>query len=145
MQNASHLLMEIIKRVALVTSSDKDLVGGAIVRGRAGENEWYFEINEVTSQARVYKQELHKFFRSQLKIRPKWGEFEVEIEIHLNPEYPKIDVDNVAKAVLDGIKGHVFHDDSQIMRLLVEKIPAETEKLRIIVRKRPSNSIWDRE
>jgi Holliday junction resolvase RusA-like endonuclease len=106
------------------------------VRGRAAEDVWQFEINEVTSQARVYKQSLHEFFRTQMPLRPKWGEFEVDIQIHLNPNFPQIDVDNVAKAVLDGIKSHVFVDDSQIMRLLVEKLPSESEKLFIVVRKR---------
>lgn len=114
----------------------KDWIGGAVVKGLEAPTHHEFEINEVTSQARVYKQELHKFFRAQFPIRPKWGEFEVDITIHLNPNFPQIDVDNVAKAVLDGIKGHVFFDDSQIMRLLVEKIPSDCEKLNIIVRKR---------
>lgn len=115
---------------------DEDWQGGAVVRGRASQKEWQFEINEVTSQARVYKQALHQFFRVHMPLRPKWGEFEVDIQIHLNPNFPQIDVDNVAKAVLDGIKGHVFVDDSQIMRLLVEKIPTDGEKLVILVRKR---------
>lgn len=144
MQTALPSRLAIIRQAARVTENNK-YIGGAVVRGFAGENEWEFEINEVTSQARVYKQELHKFFRTYMPLRPKWGDFEIDISIYLNPEYPKIDVDNVAKAVLDGIKGHVFHDDSQIMRLLVEKSPSEAEKLRIIVRKRPPNSIWDRE
>lgn len=116
--------------------SMSDWIGGAVVRGRSAENSWEFQINEVTSQARVYKQALHKFFREQMKLHPKWGEFEVEIVIFINPNFPQIDVDNVAKAVLDGIKGHVFFDDSQIMRLLVEKKPANKEQLCILVQKR---------
>ena len=32
-----------------------------------------------------------------------------------------IDVDNIAKCALDGIKGVAFPDDRQVMRLLVEK------------------------
>ena len=115
---------------------DLKWLGGAVVRGRTIGDVWQFEINEVTSQARVYKQALHEFFRTQMPLRPKWGEFEVDIQIHLNPNFPQIDVDNVAKAVLDGIKSHVFVDDSQIMRLLVEKLNSESEKLFIEVRKR---------
>ena len=111
-------------------------IGGANVRGRNTENTWQFEIAEVTSQARVYKQSLHNFFRQHMPLHPKWGEFEVDIKIFLNPNFPQIDVDNVAKAVLDGIKKHVFVDDSQIMRLLVEKIPAEGERIFIEARKR---------
>ena len=115
---------------------DYEWLGGAVVRGRAAKSVWQFEINEVTSQARVYKQALHNFFRQHMPLRPKWGAFEVDIIIYLNPNFPQIDVDNVAKAVLDGIKNHVFVDDSQIMRLLVEKIPADGEKIFIEVRKR---------
>lgn len=113
-----------------------DWIGGAIVKGRNIGDIWEFQINEVTSQARVYKQSLHKFFREQMKLRPKWGEFEVEIKIFINPNFPTIDVDNVAKAVLDGIKGHVFFDDSQIMKLVVEKFRNDTETLLIKVSKR---------
>jgi crossover junction endodeoxyribonuclease RusA len=116
--------------------NQQDWIGGAIVRGRQTESQFEFEINQVTSQARVYKQELHKFFRTLFQIRPKWGEHEIDIKIYINPNFPQIDVDNVAKAVLDGIKGHVFFDDSQIMRLLVEKLPSDGEKLNIIVRRR---------
>lgn len=115
---------------------DKKWLGGSKVRGIEAENQWQFELNEVTSQARVYKQELHNFFRNHMPLRPKWGEFEVDIKIYINPNFPQIDVDNVAKAVLDGLKGHVFADDSQIMRLLVEKIPSDTEKLWLEARKR---------
>lgn len=117
-------------------NDDNKWVGSSSVRGLILENKWQFQINEVTSNSRVYKQELHKFFRAHMPLRPKWGEFEVDIKIHLNPEFPQIDVDNVAKAVLDGIKGHVFVDDSQIMRLLVEKLPSDNEYLEIEVRKR---------
>lgn len=106
------------------------------VRGRMAQDIWQFELSDVTSQTRVYKQSLHNFFRKSMAITPQNGEFEVEICIVINPNFPTIDVDNVAKAVLDGIKGHVFYDDGQIMRLLVEKTFAEDEKLIITVRQR---------
>lgn len=35
--------------------------------------------------------------------------------------HPRPDVDNYAKAVLDGMNGVVYHDDSQIISLLVTK------------------------
>jgi Holliday junction resolvase RusA-like endonuclease len=38
-----------------------------------------------------------------------------------------MDLDNLAKAMLDSAVGHVFHDDSQVARLLVERRPAERE------------------
>lgn len=36
------------------------------------------------------------------------------------------DVDNLAKSILDGCNKVVFHDDKQVVRLLVVKVPAET-------------------
>jgi crossover junction endodeoxyribonuclease RusA len=95
-----------------------------------------FLILEVTSQSKVYKQKLDRLLRTDMKIRPRYGEFEVEILIDLNRDYPAIDLDNVAKAVLDGIKGAVFFDDAQVMRLVVEKRWAESE--RVLVR------VWPR-
>jgi Holliday junction resolvase RusA-like endonuclease len=94
-----------------------------------------FLILEVTSQSKVYKQKLDRLLRTDMKIRPRHGEFEVEILIDLNRDYPAIDLDNVAKAVLDGIKGAVFFDDAQVMRLVVEKRWAESE--RVLVRAWP--------
>ncbi|MFN3463478.1 MAG: RusA family crossover junction endodeoxyribonuclease [Terricaulis sp.] len=44
-----------------------------------------------------------------------------------------MDLDNIAKAVLDGVKGALFFDDSQVARLLVERKIAETEGLFIRV------------
>jgi Holliday junction resolvase RusA-like endonuclease len=47
-------------------------------------------------------------------------------------EAPWMDLDNLAKAILDAIKGYAFHDDSQVARLLVQRLPSERE--RIVVR-----------
>jgi crossover junction endodeoxyribonuclease RusA len=68
---------------------------------------------------------------TELKVRPRYGEFEVEIMVDVHADYPAIDLDNVAKAVLDGIKGAVFFDDAQVMRLLVEKRWAEVERVHV--------------
>lgn len=101
-------------------------------KGREIERGYEFVLAEVTSQARVYKQKLRDLLRLSMALTPKDGEFEVAITIELNPNFPAIDLDNVAKAVLDGIKGYVFIDDAQVMRLLVEKRWAEGE--RVLVR-----------
>jgi crossover junction endodeoxyribonuclease RusA len=107
-------------------------LGSGTTKGRPIEGGYEFELGEVTSQARVYKQKLRDLLRLELAAQPKDGAFEVAITIELNPNYPAIDLDNVAKAVLDGIKGHVFYDDAQVMRLLVEKRWAQGE--RVLVR-----------
>jgi len=38
-----------------------------------------------------------------------------------------MDLDNLAKALLDALTGHVFEDDSQVARLLVERRVGERE------------------
>ena len=48
---------------------------------------------------------------------------------------PWMDLDNLAKAILDAIKGYVFHDDAQVARLLVERAAGERERITILVRK----------
>ena len=42
---------------------------------------------------------------------------------------PWLDLDNLAKAILDAIKGYAFHDDAQVARLLVERAPGERERI----------------
>ena len=105
--------------------------GSGATKGRVVGGVCEFLILEVTSQSRVYKQKLDQLLRTELKVRPRYGEFEVEIMVDVHADYPAIDLDNVAKAVLDGIKGAVFFDDAQVMRLLVEKRWAEVERVHV--------------
>jgi Holliday junction resolvase RusA-like endonuclease len=46
-------------------------------------------------------------------------------------EPPWMDLDNLAKALLDAIKGYLFHDDAQVARLLVERREGERERITI--------------
>ena len=69
--------------------------------------------------------------RSTVRDRARWGAFDVEITVDIAPDLPTIDLDNVAKAVLDGIKGAVFFDDGQVWRLVVEKRLATVEQVSV--------------
>jgi len=52
----------------------------------------------------------------------KPGLVEVAISITLKKErYFDVDVDNIAKTVLDSIKGYLFDDDSQVKRVICDK------------------------
>jgi hypothetical protein len=112
---------------------DLEWKGGAKVRWARRDRALLLRLNEITSQTRVYKQTLDVFFRRDFRDwRPRYGDFSVEILLEVREGLPPIDLDNVAKAVLDGIKGAVFFDDAQVARLLVERVRADVERLTII-------------
>jgi len=47
----------------------------------------------------------------------------------------KKDVDNMAKSILDGLNKVAYDDDSQVMRLMVSKIPAiKTDQVLVVLR-----------
>lgn len=106
--------------------------GRGKVRARAIDGGVELAIDGITTQARYYKPLVYEFFHKEFEIRPRWGEFEVDVRMEYAGEVPGLDLDNLAKALLDALKGHVFFDDSQIARLLCERIAGERD--RIVVR-----------
>ena len=103
-------------------------------------DELNLRVDALTTQSRRFKALIGEFFRLEFKrARPKWGPYEVVIEIQRTPDSPTHDVDNVAKALLDALTGVVFHDDSQVERLLVTK--TEGERPRICVTARPMKDV----
>ena len=113
-------------------------------------------VDGLTTQAKYYKPLIYEFFRKtwrgarpapgSLAARdslsgrsPPWGgdggEFAVEIIMEYIGDPPWLDLDNLAKAILDAIKGYVFHDDAQVARLLVERRAGERERITVTVRK----------
>ena len=93
-------------------------------------------IDEITTQARTYKPLVYEFLRKDFQVRPRWGDFEVDIRLEHAGEAPQLDLDNLAKALLDALKGFVFFDDVQIARLLVERVSAERDRIFVVVRAR---------
>ncbi len=113
------------------------------VRAREHGGVLTLQVDGLTTQARYYKPLLYEFFRKVWRgTRPAWGDFAVEIRVEYTGDPPWMDLDNLAKAVLDGIKGYVFHDDAQVARLLVLREPGERERLE--VRIRPQGPVPDR-
>ena len=46
----------------------------------------------------------------------------------------KPDCDNVAKAILDALNGHAYHDDSQVVDLRVIKYYSDQPRVEVIIR-----------
>jgi len=106
------------------------------VRAREAGGSIEVVVDGLTTQAKYYKPLIYEFFRKEWRgSRPAWGEFAVEIRMEYVGDPPWIDLDNLAKAILDAIKGHVFHDDAQVARLLVERAAGERERITVNVRK----------
>jgi hypothetical protein len=85
------------------------------------------EVDGLTTQAKYYKPLLKDFFRLHFPIRPRWGDWSAEIVMQYTGDPPHMDLDNLAKAMLDSAVGAAFHDDSQVARLLVERRTADRE------------------
>jgi hypothetical protein len=104
------------------------------VRAREDDGLMVVEVEGLTTQARYYKPLIYEFFRKAWRgSRPSWGEFAVEIRMEYVGDPPWLDLDNLAKAILDAIKGYAFHDDAQVARLLVERVAGERERITVSV------------
>ena len=115
---------------------DGDWTQHGKVRVREADGVMELVVDGLTTQAKYYKPLIYEFFRKAWRgSRPAWGEFSVEIQLEYVGDPPWLDLDNVAKAILDAIKGYAFHDDAQVARLLVERAPGERERISVTVRK----------
>ena len=109
-------------------------VGTGKVRAREDGDALEIAVDGLTTQARYYKPLLYEFFRKEWRgARPAWGDYAVEIGMEFTGDAPWLDLDNLAKALLDAIKGYAFHDDMQVGRLLVERRRGERERITIRV------------
>jgi hypothetical protein len=109
-------------------------IGGGKVRARAIAGGLEVAVDGLTTQAKYYKPLIYEFFRKEWRgARPAWGDFSVEIVMEYVGDPPWLDLDNLAKAILDALKGYAFHDDAQVARLLVERRPGERERISVAV------------
>jgi crossover junction endodeoxyribonuclease RusA len=108
-------------------------IGTGKVRLRETGDAVEITIDGLTTQSKYYKPLVYEFMRKEWASRPSWGDFVVEIRMEHIGEPPHIDLDNLAKALLDAIKGYLFHDDAQVARLLVERHEGERERITIRV------------
>ena len=108
-------------------------IGTGKVRARETGDTVELTIDGLTTQAKYYKPLVYEFMRKEWNSRPSYGDYVVEIVMEHIGDAPWMDLDNLAKALLDAIKGYLFHDDSQVARLLVERREGERERIRIRV------------
>jgi crossover junction endodeoxyribonuclease RusA len=106
-------------------------IGTGKVRCRQVDAVTEIAIDGLTTQAKYYKPLVYEFMRKEWSSRPAWGDWAVEISMEHVGDPPHIDLDNLAKALLDAIKGYLFHDDSQVARLLVQRHEGERERILI--------------
>ena len=99
------------------------------VRGRITED-GALEVRAfgLTTQAKYYKTLFREFFRKDFpKLRPGHGDYDVHIVMEYTGDAPWMDLDNLAKALLDSVTGNAFVDDHQVARLLVERRVGDRE------------------
>lgn len=100
----------------------------------------HVRVDALTSQSTQFRSLIADFFRTEfMRVRSASGVYEVVIEIERTPDGPAHDVDSVAKAVLDALSSEVFADESQVVRLHVEKVTGE--RPRVKVRARPLKAL----
>jgi len=88
----------------------------------------------VSTRSSRLSDEIGSFFRKEYRgRRPGFQPFGVHIWIETSGQRRRLDADNVAKACLDALTGLMWKDDSQVVRLTVEKVPAEAEAITIAV------------
>jgi hypothetical protein len=110
------------------SQSQSPWTGKGKVRARMVGPTLEITVAGLTTQTRYYKTLLRDFFRRDFtRISPKYGDFHVHILMTYAGDAPWMDLDNLAKALLDAVTGAAFHDDSQVSRLLVERRVADTE------------------
>jgi hypothetical protein len=116
-------------------TANSDWIGRGKVRARQlGGGGVEIHLDGITTQARYYKPLVYEFFRKEARWRPRWGDFEVTIVMEHVGDPPHLDLDNLCKALLDALKGFVFHDDVQIARLCAQRRAGERDTILVIAK-----------
>ncbi|ADQ04391.1 endodeoxyribonuclease RusA [Caldicellulosiruptor owensensis OL] len=79
-------------------------------------------------ETKRYEKTVYIFAKSQMTKMLK-GDVDVRIKVYTKR---KMDIDNVAKSILDGLIGAAFEDDKQVKRLEIEMLDKVDEEQVII-------------
>ncbi len=105
----------------------QDWTGIGKVRARERDGAVEIMIDGLTTQAKYYKPLVYEFMRKDWSSRPSWGDFVVEIRMEHVGEPPHIDLDNLAKALMDA----VHDDDAGIWSMSLAKVWGFKGQIRI--------------
>ncbi len=88
----------------------------------------------LSTQAGRMKRAIGDFFRKDYRrYRASHEPFAVTIWIEQPEDGRRLDCDNVAKACLDALAGVVWRDDSQVVRLVAEKVQSDGEAVTLMI------------
>ena len=108
-------------------------IGAGKIRGRRMAAQIQIRMDGITTQARYYKLLVHEFMRKEMPtLRPNWADYVVQIDMEYQGSRPHLDLDNLAKALLDALTGYVFFDDSQVAELRVRRFPGGRDGISLI-------------
>lgn len=107
--------------------------GRGKVRAAVIEDGLVVQLDGLTTQGGRIQRPIRDFFRKEMRgLNKDYSSlFEVTIWIESAGSVKRFDVDNVAKACLDALTGAVWRDDSQVVRLTVEKLEGERDRVTV--------------
>lgn len=86
-------------------------------------DELSLRIDSATTQTRRFKSLVGEFLRLEFaRVKPKYGPYEIQIEIVRARRGADADADKIARAVLDAVSAVVFSADSRIEKLTVKRM-----------------------
>lgn len=121
-------------------------IGRGRVRVARLDERYCFEFDGVATRAGPLRKHMTDLCRKEYRtLAPGFSSYSVSIWIEAPWDAPsrsrRVDVYNVAKAYLDTLSGFVWRDDSQVVRLSVEKVPAERERVTMHVEPHDGSTI----
>jgi|TARA_Y100000310_G_scaffold338926_1_gene429993 crossover junction endodeoxyribonuclease RusA len=90
-------------------------------------------IRYMSAKGKQYKKELRETIRNTLEVLPLWGgDIEVKLWLFFGDKRRR-DIDNYNKIILDAMEGLIYKDDTQIVKITINKLKSEEGKIVIEV------------
>lgn len=118
-----------------MTLGDHGWTGSGRFRVARSADALIVRFGRLSTRTGSMKRAIGDFFRKHYRRhRAVHDPFEVTIWIEQPGNGRRLDCDNVAKACLDALTGIVWIDDSQVVRLHVEKVQSAAESITLVIR-----------